>query len=324
MRVFFIEWNAEYGKMMINNLSAQNDVHQISRMLHRFKSLNRMLPGKALKKIHFKVHAFFKTGKIRKNDLVVCNAYSALAIIDFIGAIPCKKALLCRDTIEKLNLNMRKKNLLTEEEEYLEKIAPYFDKIYSFDKGDCTKYNINYLPQFLSFTLEQYHSNHQQMLSYKTEKVFYVGEFSIERANILTEIHSRLNVLNCMMDFYLVSNKAEQTPPFFCKTQKLSYTENLEKTKAASILVEINRPGQTGLTLRALEALFFNKKLITNNRTIKEHEFYSSDRIFIWGEDSIETLAKFIDNSIKPVSPALIEKYMADTMLHTLIKNSTT
>ena len=59
---------------------------------------------------------------------------------------------------------------------------------------------------------------------------------------------------------------------------------------------EIVQPGQGGLTIRTLEALFYNKKLITNNESITEYDFYNADNIFIYKEQdcNIDALKSFL------------------------------
>ena len=71
-------------------------------------------------------------------------------------------------------------------------------------------------------------------------------------------------------DFYLLDKYDNQgNYPDNCQNKKLSYQENIEKAKRCSVMLEINKPEQQGLTLRALEALILNKKLITTNASIK-------------------------------------------------------
>ena len=323
MRIFFIEWNADYSKIMINNLSVYFDVQQVSRVQHRFKSINKSLPGKTLKKIHTKIHASIKFRKIKKDDIVICNAYSALAIINFINILPCKKILLMRDTVEKLDYNMRKKGLLSLHESYLDKITPYFDRIYTFDEHDCQRYGINFLPQFLSFTSKQYVTSKENSVIQKTNTCFYVGEYTPFRADLLSDIELNLKKYSYLSDFHLVAKENVTNYPICCKNDKLTYIQNLKKTQESDVIVEINRPEQSGLTLRALEAIFFNKKLITNNKKIIEHEFYNPKRVFIWGNDSVDSFEDFLKGSVEPVSIQIIKKYTADGMLETLKQHVT-
>ena len=57
--------------------------------------------------------------------------------------------------------------------------------------------------------------------------------------------------------------------------KQLPYEENINRTLNANIIIDITKENQSGWTLRILEALFFNKKLITNNINILGSEIYS-------------------------------------------------
>ena len=68
----------------------------------------------------------------------------------------------------------------------------------------------------------------------------------------------------------------------------LRYYEYLKQIENSRIICEVVQKGQSGLTVRALEALFFEKKLITNNESIIEFDFYDSNNIFIFRDTTSE------------------------------------
>lgn len=317
MRVYFVEWNADYGKLMIENLAKSHDVKLINHVLRNYKSLNKKIPWEFFKNAHNKLHCWLKFKHIGKNDLIVCNGYSTLPLIKLLSHVPSRKIVVLRDTIEKLNTNMMAKGLLGPNKNYLDEISNVFDKIYSFDQGDCNIYNLNYLPPFLSFTSDQYDI---KSLTRATNKVcYYVGAHDNYREEKIKEIYNLIKNYGYDIDFNLISKDEIVLPPY-CKNKKIDYFENLSKTQHAEVLVEINRPGQIGLTLRALEALFYNKKLITTNLEINKLPFYDQDRIFIWGQDNPEKLHTFLNKAIPPVDPQVIENYTADAMLKKIIE----
>ena len=64
-----------------------------------------------------------------------------------------------------------------------------------------------------------------------------------------------------------------------------------------------------GLTLRTLEALFFKKKLITNNRDIVNLQFYNANNIFVLGIDKLENLKIFMDKPYENIEQKVIDYY---------------
>lgn len=93
----------------------------------------------------------------------------------------------------------------------------------------------------------------------------------------------------------------------------VAYNELLKIQSETMCLVEINCIEQTALTLRAYEALFLEKKFLTNNQHIKNYSFYQPENIFIWGVDT--DLQNWIKIPYKKVSDEIREEYTFETWL---------
>ena len=91
--------------------------------------------------------------------------------------------------------------------------------------------------------------------------------------------------------------------------EKVSYEEYLEFISDGRILLDIVAEGVTGITLRIMEGLFFNKKVITNNLTIKEYDFYNENNFFIIENDNFEQLEEFIKRDYIPTKEEILKKY---------------
>lgn len=321
VKIHFVEWNSEYEKMMTSALKKDFNVVEIYRVKQHFKSVHKLLPGKTLKCWHRKLQIAIKFRHIADDDIVISNAYSAFLMLDLIAPLRCKKILVLRDSVAALTSKRRRLKLLSDNENYLDRVSSVFDVIYSFDPQDCLKYNLSYVDQFLPFTLSKIraHAEEPQKIC-SPPSCFYVGGYDRYRAELLRELAPLLQKNHCHPDFYLVdSDENNSDYPSVCVNKKLTYQQNIEKLQKSSIVVEINKPGQTGLTLRALEAMAFNKKLITNNVSVKTHDFYHPDRIFIWGEDNAERITDFIEVIPPGIERGLLDKYCADGMLKTLV-----
>ena len=114
-------------------------------------------------------------------------------------------------------------------------------------------------------------------------RCFFLAGTRVARA--LEALADELLTQDCKVDFNIVKDDTSDLITRYHTDAVLSYEENLAKALNADVLIDINQPGQAGLTLRPLEAAFFNKKLITDNRLVKKLEFYHPDRFYILGEE---------------------------------------
>ena len=74
----------------------------------------------------------------------------------------------------------------------------------------------------------------------------------------------------------------------------MPYQEVKKYILRSKSILEINKDNQSGFTLRALESLFYQTKLITNNSGIVESDFYNKTNVFILDKDDIKELKSFV------------------------------
>lgn len=118
-------------------------------------------------------------------------------------------------------------------------------------------------------------------------------------------------------------NAAELSNYFFIATgfkhghykKWLPYHELIKYVRNSKCVIDLLPATQNGMSLRPLEALFFEKKLITNYTRIKESRFYNPSNIFIIGEDAPDTLHEFVNTPVEPVNLADKEYYTFQSWL---------
>ena len=64
-----------------------------------------------------------------------------------------------------------------------------------------------------------------------------------------------------------------------------------------------------------MEALFYEKKLITNNKNIINYDFYCKENIFILEKDDIEELPQFLKTPYKKIDNEIVNKYEFENWL---------
>jgi hypothetical protein len=87
----------------------------------------------------------------------------------------------------------------------------------------------------------------------------------------------------------------------------ISYEEYISLFKSSKIIVDILLEGQSGSTLRPIEASYLNKKMITNYVGVKNEDYYSPENIFVLGVD--KDLASFLQTPFKRIEIDKLQKY---------------
>lgn len=184
---------------------------------------------------------------------------------------------------------------------------------WTFDKEDAKKYDMSYNNTY-------YFEYVEMKKSTKEYDVFFVGIERPGRLEELKQLQSVLEQYNKNIEIHLTKSKLVKPNSKYEYKPIISYKEVLNKISKTNAILDLTQPNQYGLTLRAMESLFFNKKLITNNKKIIEYDFYNKENIFIIGVDSYNRLNKFLESNYKEIDNKIIEKYKFDNWLNRIIE----
>lgn len=117
--------------------------------------------------------------------------------------------------------------------------------------------------------------------------------------------------------YEVLKNDGYRCKFFFVDKSKsyMSYSKNIEIIKQSKCLIELTQDNQKGLTLRAMEALKYKRKLITTNQTIANYSFYHKDNIFVLGIDDWSTIRSFIQTQYRPIPEEIVKDYDINSWL---------
>lgn len=102
----------------------------------------------------------------------------------------------------------------------------------------------------------------------------------------------------------------------YLSSESITYEELIKLIGQSKSIIDIVSNNQKGLTLRVMESIFFKKKLITNNESIKEYDFYNPNNIFILQFDDIKNLKSFINSEYDELDKRILEKYEFETWVN--------
>ena len=187
----------------------------------------------------------------------------------------------------------------------------FFDKIYSFDDKDIEKHgferltNYNYLP-FLS--------QEKQNLS---EDALYITSYDKKRIKQLDVLSQKFEELRLKFDLYVIGKKSwkNQLMKPFSKnkivfTRKRINHENLpEFYKRTKVILDLMRENQYGLSFRVFEAMALEKKIITDNKKIKNYDFYNPNNILVLNKDFSNITKEFFETPYQSLPEEIYKKY---------------
>lgn len=167
----------------------------------------------------------------------------------------------------------------------------YIDEFWSYNKYDAKKYNLKYNSQFYS----------QEVVLKKAEVVNDILFLGTDkgRKESLNRLNTEFQTNGIITNFQIIEKS----------NQYISYEKYLDLLASSKCILDYNLEINSPLTLRVMEALFLQKKLVTNNLDIINYDFYNANNIFVIGKDNIEDIKGFIDSKYQKINPKIIEKY---------------
>lgn len=166
-------------------------------------------------------------------------------------------------------------NTMARRGKLIEKRRQYFSQVYSFDRKDCEAYGFIYHPTNYSMVSMDDSTN-------VSWDAFFVG-VSKGRAGKIAGIYKRLTAGGAKAEFYVAGiEPGEEKQRGIHYNQWLSYEQILENIQNSNCIVEVMDGAQEGVTLRTMEAICYNKKLLTNNQSIKDTPYYKSGNIQVF------------------------------------------
>lgn len=185
---------------------------------------------------------------------------------------------------------------------------------WSYDKDDCEQYNMGFItPNF--FDVYSFDSQHYE----KKYDVLYLGRDKGRLQHIL-DYEREFKKQNLRTYFHICADRSYMKYKNKQYKKVLSYKEYLELVKKSNAILNIARDGQTSITQRELEAVFFNVKCITTNKGILDFEFYDPSRYFVLGEKDGMDVKTFLNLPISKIREEEIKSYKFDTVFAKIIE----
>lgn len=204
----------------------------------------------------------------------------------------------------------------------------FFDNFFVFDPADIQKYHQYDLQLITNFYFDYTQKNQKTSQDEnKPPKAYFVGSHLDQRTPTL------LKMLNCLHQsdiepMFLIAgisgqqHKQSEYKPYSVTflDKNISFEENLANVESADIVVDILNDVHGGLSFRAFEALYYTKKLITNNTNITQYDFYDDHNILIWTDHiTPEEIQSFLKKPYRSPNQEIIYKYSFTNWIHYML-----
>lgn len=207
------------------------------------------------------------------------------------------------------------------------KVVDYFDNIYTFDIEDSKKYGWVYRPLFFD--------SGKIIKTTKDIDIAFLCSLHSQRAQVLKSLkeYCREHNLSIFSNMYCnrlayykwkyIGRKPEykNTNNKDVSFKSLSLEETYKMYSRSRIIVDYTHPNQTGFTMRTIEALGNKCKLVTNNKLIKNADFYNPHNVYVYEGTHVEIPIDFADSEYEEVDGKLYQYYSLNGWLNTLLGN---
>ncbi|WP_295221166.1 hypothetical protein [uncultured Chryseobacterium sp.] len=232
-------------------------------------------------------------------------------------SIYIKADFLSPETIQAINKKSRRSVFIISDSinryPKTKKILSLFDKVFSFEKKDCKRYNLDFKTNFIYKTVDN------TLLSYKY-KVFNISSYD-KRFPILEKIAKALYQMRINSKIIVFKPKKNSGPHLEFISAPLSISEINAFMEESEIMLDVSRAGQQGLSFRVFESMGLKKKLITTNTDIVTYDFYNPENIFVVNDiNNIQIPASFFTTPYTEIPKEIFNKYLIDNWVDELVE----
>lgn len=191
-------------------------------------------------------------------------------------------------------------------------------EIWTFMKEDAIKNGFKYGATFYNPQLAQNCFDKDSQTATDCDLLFVGTDKG--RKNFLLNLKSQLEKYKIVCNFKIVDNFRSLYSRKY--SREISYKNLCRLNKRTSAILDVVQEGQTGLTLRIMEGLLFDKKIVTTNAAIRmDKDFKDNPNIYVITKDNIKELYTFLKKPTVVYPNDLKTKYSFTSWLKRIDNN---
>ena len=180
-----------------------------------------------------------------------------------------------------------------------------FDTFFCFDSAD-EKNNIKPITNFYFDCIPPVYKDYNA----QKPEFYFVGLYWENREKKIDRFISEVLKMEVELSIFIqYNNKSEiKNPKIKYIKERITFLENLRNVEKADVLLDFVDPIHNGLSIRFFEAIYYKKKVITDNQTVKGYDFYHPDNIFVLDEN-FDQIDSFLNTPYRDLSEEIVKKY---------------
>lgn len=277
------------------------------------KSLSKVL--RFFRKLPLFSHLISNT-KERKDWTKECKGYKSIILFDTYAnyADYCKEIEQTVSAEARLILYLLNPAFYSED---FKKLSSRWE-IWTFAEEDAHEFGFKYGGTFYNPLLRE-HIEKKGKKKVQKNNLLFVGTDKGRKA-FLMKLKQKLCTQGIKCDFRIVDNfKSLYNKEF---SREVPYTKLCTLVRNSETLLDVVQANQFGLTIRFMEALLFEKKIVTTNPSITwNKDFKDCPNVYVLTEDNINGLHTFINKAFVKYPSGIKEKYSFLVWLSRLDKN---
>jgi hypothetical protein len=177
--------------------------------------------------------------------------------------------------------------------------------IWSFDEADCKAYSLKHYSQFAG-------KCPLQNIPTPTIDLLFVGR-NKGRKPMVDKLNASLSAAGFRVYARITGIKDSGI-------KLISYQEYLSLVAHSKCLLDITQDGQRGLSLRAIEAAIYGKKIITNTAAIKKTALYNPNNVLILTDaTTTDEISLFLNTAYQPIPAEALYEYSPKNFVNNLL-----
>lgn len=199
----------------------------------------------------------------------------------------------------------------------------FFDNVYTFDYQDSIKKEWKYRPLFYIEDLIKPHNpvfDISIICTAYSERIRFINELQKYAYENKLQIYNYLySPVSYFVKNRLIKERFGRKGRTKIKFSPISLKKTYEVYSDSFAVIDLASKTQSGLTMRTIECLGNSCKLITNNESVLEADFYDSGNIFYFESNLNDLPVNFFEKKYKKTSTSILKKYSISQWINDLL-----